>query len=107
MARQPVAVSIAGHEYRVLSEGDGAWLQRVARQVDDTMTRIRRRTGTVDSYDVAVLAALNLARELVTLREAGVEAEENVELESERLRALIELAEAAADRPEPTPPDAL
>ena len=35
------------------------------------MAKVRSRTGTVDSADVAVLAALNLANHLVALRDSG------------------------------------
>ena len=35
------------------------------------MATVEERTGTVDSLDVALLTALNLARELVEIRERG------------------------------------
>ena len=73
--------------------------------VDAAMAQIRDRTGTVDTLDVAILTALNLARELLALRENAREVEP-APVETERMRALIErvewvLAEArpAAERP--------
>lgn len=63
------------------------------------MEQIRQRTGTVDTLDVALLTSLNLAREVMALREK-VEASEALDsdvvfADAERLGALIELVEAA------------
>ena len=93
MEKKIVTVRIRGQEYRVRSEGDAEGLQRIARTLDETMTRVAERTGTIDSLGVATLTALNLARELVELREGGAE----VGGDPERLRELIELAEGALE----------
>ncbi len=94
MGKGSVSVRIAGREYKVRSDVDEAWLQKVAGSVDDAMDRIRERTGTVDSHDLAVLTALNLARELVGIREsigsAGIPG-----ADPGRLRQLIDLAESS------------
>lgn len=99
MAKGSVAVQIAGQEYRIRSDADAAGLQQAASAVDHTMSRIRERTGTVDSLDVAVLAALNLARELIGLRESlkGGRAGGLASPERERIRELIDLAEGALE----------
>lgn len=89
--KRSVAVRLRGQEFRVLTEDDEAALQRIARHVDDTMRQVEERTGTVDTLDLALLAALNLARDLFRARERSGEAD----IDSERLRALIELAESA------------
>jgi cell division protein ZapA len=98
-AKRAVSVRIRGQEFRVLSDDDEAWLQRVAGYLDDTMATVERRTGTVDSLDVALLTALNLARELVELRERGPIPHAKGP-EGQRLRSLIDLTESAL-RPEP------
>ena len=90
-ARRSVAVRIRGQEFRILTDKDPEALARVAQLVDQTMARIERHTGAVDTQDVAVLTALNLARELVELRESGAEPA----LDADRLRALVEQAESA------------
>lgn len=69
MPRNAVAVRIADKEYRIRSDADEEWLQRVARYVDESLRDIRERTATVDSLDVAILAALNLGQELIELRD--------------------------------------
>lgn len=67
-AKRSVAVRILGHEYRVRTEADYETVERVAHLVSETMERIRLRTGTVDTLDLAVLAALNLANDLFAAR---------------------------------------
>ena len=94
MAVNSVAVRIAGKEYRIRSDADGEWLQRVAQYVDESLRQIRERTRTVDSLDVAILAALNLARELMELREAGPSASEEIRVEHSQLAELIDFVEA-------------
>jgi cell division protein ZapA len=94
--RSSVEVRIGGKEYRIRSDADPEWLQTVASYVDDAMQLIRDRTGTVDSQDIAVLTALNLAREVLKLRGDPVRAGSgDVDLiDTGRLRELIDLAEA-------------
>ena len=105
--RSVVSVQMGGHEYRIRSDADPAWLQRVAAHVDESMERIRTRTDTVDSLAIATLAALNIARELLELKKRGGGAVSSVAAatpaaatapgaDALRLRALIEQAEAAA-----------
>jgi hypothetical protein len=53
------------------------------------MARIEARTGAVDSYDVAMLTALNLAREVV-----GFETNRG-SIDPVKLRTLIEVVESA------------
>jgi hypothetical protein len=95
-SRGSVAVRILGHEYHVRSDGDPERIERVARAVDDAMARIRDRTGTADTLDLAILTALNFAHELLgrgATPEGGVD---RVVLDRDRLRALAALAEEAA-----------
>lgn len=88
--RRTVAVRIAGHDYKIRSDGDDEGLVRIAGYVDQAMSRVRERTGTVDSLDVAVLTCLNLAREILALREPRSGA-----VSDEKLRGLIERVETA------------
>jgi cell division protein ZapA len=90
MSRRSVSVVISGQEYEIVSDSDEQSLQRVAGYVDETMERIRKRTGAVDSLEVAMLTALNIARELVEARSAPEAA-----LPQSELRGLIERVEQA------------
>ena len=93
MAKRSVSVRIRGHEFRVRSDDDEAALQRVAGYLDETMAKVEEKTGTVDSLSVAMLTALNLAREVVELREGQL----GLGGDPKRLRSLIDLAESALE----------
>ena len=107
--RRAVAVEIAGHEYKIRSDGDEEGLVRIAGYVDQAMQRVRERTGTVDSLDVAVLTCLNLAREILSIHgsiHGSTHGQRSGAIQDEKLRSLIERVESAVgvqdrlDRPD-------
>jgi cell division protein ZapA len=65
--RQSVAVDIFDQVYN-LRGTDPAYIEQLARTVDSKMRAVSAHGNTVDSLRVAVLAALNIADELETLR---------------------------------------
>jgi len=89
VSKSTVVVHIRGREFRIRSEEDEGSLRRVAGFLDETMATVEARTGAVDSLGVAMLTALNLAREVIELRDGGGD--------PERVRALIDLAESALE----------
>ena len=99
MSTKPVVtVNIRGEEFRIRTDDDEAALQRVANYLDDTMATVERQTGTVDSLQLALLSALNLARELVELRErGGARGPSAPSVDPKRLESLIEFAESALE----------
>lgn len=92
--KRVVPVTILGQEYKVRGEADASTVQRAAALLDETMSRVRERAGTVDSVDIAVLAALNLANHLILLRD---ETASGATLDESRLDDLLGLVEAAVD----------
>jgi len=95
--KSTVSVTIGGQEFRLRSDDDVESLQRVAGYLDETMRSVEARTGTIDSRDLALLTGLNLARELVRIRES--EDSEPAGPASERLEALTDLVEAELAAP--------
>jgi len=89
--KQTVPVTIQGRAYRIRADGDPASVQRAALLLDETMTKVRTRSGTADSVDIAVLAALNLANTLASDRASGT-AIEGLEHRIEELAQLVEAA---------------
>ncbi len=97
--RRAINVRIIGKEYRVVTDRDEQWMLRVAELVDKAMARVRDETETVDSLDVAVLTALQLAQNLIILRDEGVAPpgadRARNRADAQRLRDVIQLAEEA------------
>ena len=80
------SVKILGKEYRIRTDADYEHIERVAAYVDGMMRDVQRNTP--DTQDAAVLAALNIASEMMRLRDA------NLTIDGERIRALIELVDS-------------
>lgn len=64
MAPKPkrVELDIFGQKFSLIAE-DEARLQDVAKYVDDQMKDLSQSSATIDSFRLAVLAALNIANE--------------------------------------------
>ncbi len=80
-----VTIKILGKEYRVRSDSDAEHLQEVASYLDDVLQQIRKSTS--DTQDAAVLAALNMASELLQMKRSGG-------YPRVRLQALIDLIDS-------------
>lgn len=85
-AAKILTIKILGREYRVRSDADEAHLTQVAGHVDGVLRDIQRNTP--DTQDAAILAALNIASDLLQARERGTG------ISPGRIQALIELADS-------------
>jgi len=65
---QPVKVIIYGQEYPIRARGDEDHIRQVAKFVDERMAMIEEQTTAMTPARLAILAALNIADELFTLR---------------------------------------
>ena len=65
-----ITVTISGTDYTLMSEESPAYMQKVAVLVDEKMTDIMA-AGRVSRMDAAVLAAANLADELLKQQAAA------------------------------------
>ena len=83
-------VKVQGREYRIRSEVDAETVRQAAALLDETIDKVRERVSTVDTVDVAVMAALNIANSLVAER-AGAVVDGAL---NGRMNALIEQLEA-------------
>lgn len=93
--KRTVPVTIQGREYRIRAEGDEGSVHRAAELLDETMSKVRARSGSADTIDVAVLAALNLANSLAAGKTIGV----GLEGLEKRIMALAQLVESALHDP--------
>jgi cell division protein ZapA len=64
-----IEVEIFGGVYSVRGDLDRDYLQEVASLVDEKMRLIAERVSTVDTGKIAILAAMNLADELIQCQE--------------------------------------
>ncbi len=79
------AVKILGREYRLRGEPDEAHLDEVVSYLEGILQQVQQ--GTPDTQDAAILAALNVASDLLRLRATTPQAD--------RIQSLIDLVESA------------
>ena len=80
------SIKVLGRSYRVKTDADPEHMQRVEELVGDLFREIQRNTP--DTQEAAILAVLNLASDILHLREKGVGAP------PARIQALIDLVES-------------
>ena len=102
MTKRTIPVEILGQEYRIRSDSDPSTIRRAAALVDETMAKVRDRTGTVDTLDIAVLTALNIANHLISLRDTEATTSQGEKIRPNDLGELINLVEAAIADTAPT-----
>lgn len=85
-------IDIYDQSYNVNTDQNEEYLQKLAAYVDSKMRAVGEAARTVDSLKVAVLAALNIADEMFTLRERQREIEGPIRQHVEKCVTLVEKA---------------
>jgi len=93
--RANVKIEICDQTYIVNSGQSDKYLQELAAYVDAKMREVAEATHIVDSVKVAVLASLNIADELFTLRERQQQIEGPLR---KRVEKCVDLVEKAIER---------
>jgi cell division protein ZapA len=91
MAAKPrrVELDIFGQTFSLIAE-DEARLQEVAKYVDAQMKELSQSTATIDSFRLAVLAALNIANERFDMADRLASRDNAVQAQFEALSAKAE-----------------
>ncbi len=99
-----VEVTVAGRNYRLRSDEDGADLEAVARLVNERIGDIQKAGPHLEKEEVAILAALNVGDELLRQRAASESQSDAVETAvaavRSRLADLVGRMEQAAPSPD-------
>jgi cell division protein ZapA len=86
-----IRVSIYDQVYFLRSDAaDRAYMRDVAAYVDQRMHAVAARTQTVDSFRVAVLAALHIADELMRLRQQHERLQQQVQSKTQACAAMLD-----------------
>ncbi len=89
--KRSISITIAGQKYTIKSDAEERYVHSLAELVDDKIREVQRGAqGKVVTRDaVAVLAALQIADDLVRERNARVELRRRVREKSRTLRDII------------------
>ena len=63
-----VRITIRGRQYTVRGDDPAIDIQSVAKELDERLAEVAKRTSAFDEYTIALLTALNLCSELRQLR---------------------------------------
>jgi cell division protein ZapA len=85
-----VNVEIMGQKLIVASDGGDEWARTLAATVDQKIKAIRASSQTVNSTNLAILAALNFAEELERLRRDHAELLNHLKRLNRRLSEAID-----------------
>jgi cell division protein ZapA len=85
-----VNVEIMGQQLIVASDGGDDWARTLAAAVDEKIKAIRASSQTVNSINLAILAALNFADELERLRRDHAEVIDHIQRLNRRLSEAID-----------------
>ena len=86
-------VQIMGHEYPVeANPGDELYVNRLAQFVEEKMREVKEESKIVDSYKLAVMAAMNISDELFRLQDQKGSSSKNFESKAEELAQLLDKA---------------
>ena len=88
-----VNVEIMGQSLTVASDGGDEWARSLAATVDEKIKHIRASGQSVNSINLAILAALTFAEELEHLRQDHQALIDQLEALSQRLSAAIDGSE--------------
>jgi cell division protein ZapA len=84
-----VEIDIFGQTFSLIAEDEGR-LREVAKYVDAQMKELSQSTATIDSFRLAVLAALNVANERFDLADRLASRDNAVQAQFEALSAKAE-----------------
>ncbi len=96
-ANSTTEVRIFGQFYNIQGGGDEDQAREAAEIVDQKMNLIASQVRTPDRFRVAVLAALHLADEYLTVRKSLVGLEQGMATKSERITALLDELDKAEE----------
>ena len=85
-------INILGQELAVLNDADDEHVAKVIQLVTGKMEEVLKSANNLKALDVAILAALNVAEDLLKLRGVNKELCDQLESRSEKLIQLIENA---------------
>jgi len=85
-----VTVTIYGQDYTLRGDADPAYVQRVAALVDQKMREISQRSELASTSKVAILAAVNLADDLLREQQKHQEALALLEERTNQISSFLE-----------------
>jgi cell division protein ZapA len=91
--KRSVTVEVAGHKLTLRTDADQRYLDTLAAFVNDKIAEVKTSTRTFSTHALAILAALNIADELLRSREKHADLRRRVREKAVRISELLEKVE--------------
>ena len=91
MSKKNIKVSIFNHDFTVKTDNDQAFVEEVAKYVNEKLDLVKGQTKSASSINVALLACLNIADEYLKFKQERGRMKGKAE---KKIQGLIELIEA-------------
>ena len=88
--KKNIDVEIIGNNYTIRSDADEDYVHKIADYLNGKIQEVLQSTKTVDTLNVVILAALNIASEFILLRDEQGEFQRQVKERSRRLIRFID-----------------
>ena len=88
--KRSFAVTIAGQRYHLRSDAGEEYVQRIAHLVEDRLSSVKRSSRQVATHRLAIMAALQLAHDLLDERRRRAELRARLRERARRLLAVLE-----------------
>ncbi len=98
MEKKRMTIVLAGQEFRISSANDGEYTQKLAAQVNDRIKRIQAQFPDQSTLRCALLAMLDMADELDSLRAESAEVDRKIS-ELRNIRGSEQKVQAPVKRP--------
>lgn len=89
-SEQITTVEIFNRTYKLRSGGNSDYVQKLAEHLDTRMVALSRQTPTVDSLKIAILAALSITDEYLTLEQEHKKLRQEIAEKVERMNGLVQ-----------------
>lgn len=93
MSKRSVTVEVAGQKFQLKTDAEEAYVQSLARFVTEKIDEVKKSSRTVATQALAVLAAMQVADELLQLRRDHKDLKKKVR---EKSRSILEMLEKSA-----------
>ena len=91
-------INILGHIYSIRSDMDDVQVEEIIEYLNVKIEEVLQTTNTVDTLNIVVLAALNIAGDLFRAKREKMELEDHIEERSKCLVSFIDCQMAGKDR---------
>ncbi len=91
--KRSVTVEVAGQKFTLKTDGDEAYVKTLARLVTEKIDEAKQSARSVSTQSLVILAAMNIADELMQARRASAELKRKVR---DKGRTILELLEKEA-----------